>query len=66
MYERVALIRFPSHHVQVSMDQELGTIYCFKYTDDRCDLQSFTDQEAAGDYILEPMPDRVYRVCLED
>lgn len=66
MYERVAIIRFPSHSVQVSMDHDIGKIYCFKYTDQRCDIQSFLDQEAAGDYILEPFPEMVYKVSLED
>ena len=66
MQSKLAILRFPSHSVQISMDDDLGVIYCFKYTDDRCDLQSFTDQEAAGDWILEPFPSMTYRINLPE
>jgi hypothetical protein len=53
-------IKFKTHTVHVA--QQCDRIYCFKSTDSRCDIEIFTDQESAADYILTPFASIVYEV----
>lgn len=57
-------IQFKTHSVTISKDSEDHRIYCFKHTDTRCDLESFTDEDQAADYILRPFPALVYELVL--
>ena len=69
MLRKIGYLQFHTHKVLISKDpDEPDRIYCFKSTDTRCDLASFTDESSAADYILEPMPSIVYfiRVAGED
>jgi hypothetical protein len=69
MLSKIGYIQFQTHKVLVSKDlDDPRRIYCFKSTDTRCDMQSFTDESSAADYILEPMPSLVYyiRIAGED
>jgi len=61
MLSKIGYIQFKTHTVLISKDSsEPDRIYCFKTTDTRCDIESFTDELSAADYILEPMPSVVY------
>jgi hypothetical protein len=55
-------IEFKTHSVAISKDSRSLRIYCFKHTQDRCDLESFTDIELAAEYILNPFPSIVYEL----
>jgi hypothetical protein len=56
----IGYIKFKTHTVHVS--RQGSRIYCFKSTDSRCDIEIFTDQESAADYILTPFASIVYEV----
>lgn len=58
-------IRFTTHTVVVSKDLESDRIYCFKHTDNRCDLASFDHAELAADYIIAPFENIQYYVHIE-
>ena len=63
MLSKIGYIQFKTHNVLISKDtDEPNRIYCFKSTDTRCDLATFTDESSAADYILEPLPSTVYYV----
>jgi hypothetical protein len=60
-------VLFKTHQVYISKDDDSSVIHCFKATDDRCDMQTFNDEEAASDYILAPFDSIVYElVIVED
>jgi len=58
-------IEFSTHKVTISKDDSSSRIYCFKSNDHRCDIESFTDEDMAADYILAPFPVLVYRLVLD-
>jgi hypothetical protein len=58
------LVKFPSHYVRITVEDDV--IHCFKYNKVCCDFDTFTDQNLAGDYILEPLPTIYYRVTTSD
>lgn len=60
MLATIGYLQFPTHTVKISRDGD--RIYCFKSTDTRCDLASFTDQEEASMYIMRPFPSLVYEI----
>jgi hypothetical protein len=55
-------VQFQTHRVYVSHDLDSDNYLCFKSTESRCDLESFTDIDSAVDYILEPLTSLVYYV----
>jgi hypothetical protein len=57
-------IQFKTHNAYISQDDNSQLIYCFKATQTRCDLQTFTDQDAACDYILKPFDSLVYELVI--
>lgn len=57
-------IEFKTHRVLVSKDSDHDRIYCFKHTDNRCDLASFDSEDQAADYILAPFPALVYQLVI--
>ena len=57
-------IKFRTHRVHIARDDD--HIYCFKMTNNRCDLEVFEDQEQAADYILTPFASVVYEVNLSE
>ena len=57
-------VQFKTHQVYISQDTDTQLIHCFKATKDRCDMQTFTDQDAACDYILEPFKSIVYELVI--
>jgi hypothetical protein len=59
------LLRFPQHHAHVTIG-DTGTIHVFKYNERTCDFNAFTDQEAASDWLMEPLPAFFYQVTVQD
>ena len=57
-------VQFKTHQVYISKDTDSDLIHCFKATTNRCDMQTFTDEEAASDYILEPFNNIVYHLVI--
>ena len=68
MIDKLALIRFNTHSVHITRDVQAGLIHCFKYNSirTRCDMATFDNDEAASDYILEPLPALVWEVTVEE
>lgn len=64
--KRICLVQFKTHSVYIDHHSD-DTIHIFKYDDTMCDFDVFTGNqyEQAGDYILKPLPDIVYHVCVE-
>ena len=62
--QSLGYIQFKTHQVAVSRDLDNLHILCFKSTDSRCDFDSFTTEEEAVNYILEPFPSLVYQLKL--
>jgi hypothetical protein len=58
-------IQFRTHRVHVSRDLDRDCIVCFKSTETRCDIESFSNPEEAVDYILEPLDSLVYYVDVD-
>jgi len=58
--QSVAYIRYPTHHVSITVNHERDLIHCFKYNNSksRCDLKTFNldEQEACADYIMLALP----------
>ena len=63
----LAILRFTTHHARVKISDQ-GYIQCFKYTNSQCDMACFHEyeQEAAGEYIIEPLPTIIYQVLVSD
>jgi hypothetical protein len=59
-----ALIRFTTHSAYISISED-QTIHIFKYNNSSCDMDVFTDQFDAAEYILEPLPTSYYQVTVE-
>ena len=57
-------VLFKTHQVYISKDIDTAYIHCFKATNDRCDMQIFTNEDAASDYILAPFNDIVYSLVI--
>ena len=57
-------IQFKTHSVTISKDDSCSRIYCFKHTHSRCDIESFTNEDQAADYIMAPFPALVYELVL--
>jgi hypothetical protein len=64
--KRICLVQFRTHAVYIDHHDD-NTIHIFKYDDDMCDFDVFTgDQyEQAGDYILVPLPNIIYRISVD-
>lgn len=60
----IGYVQFKTHQVHISKDTDSQLIYCFKATDTRCDLQTFDNEDAASDYILEPFNNIVYHLVI--
>lgn len=65
--ETIAQLCFHTHYVHIGRS-DLGTLYCFKYTDSRCDFQVFEENHelSASDWILEPLPSLEFIVRIEE
>ena len=63
---KLGFVQFKTHSVLVSKDDEDLRIYCFKHTNDRCDLASFDSEELAADYIISPMASVQYYVNIHE
>ena len=57
-------VQFKTHQVFISQDDITANIHCFKASDDRCDMQVFTEQDQANEYILTPFPSIVYSLII--
>jgi hypothetical protein len=62
--QTIGYVQFKTHQVYISKDLDTDVIVCFKATDNRCDLQTFTDESAASDYILTPFNTIVYELVI--
>ena len=60
----IGYVQFKTHQVYISKDLDSNLIHCFKATDNRCDLQTFDNEDAASDYILEPFNNIVYHLVI--
>jgi hypothetical protein len=59
-------VLFKTHQVYISKDDDSSVIHCFKATDNRCDMQTFNDHDAASDYILAPFDSIVYELVIPE
>ena len=64
--EPLGFIQFPTHRVLVSKDLDTDRIHCFKSTLTRCELESFSTESEAAEYILTPMPSSQYQLVLPE
>lgn len=64
MHSSSTMLRFNTHcvHIRVSED---GSIACFKYNNQGCQYDIFTDQDQASDFILTMLPTVEYRVTFD-
>ena len=62
--QTIGYVQFKTHQVHISKDTDTQLIHCFKATDDRCDLQTFTDEDSACDYIMTPFKSIVYELVI--
>ena len=62
--QTIGYVQFKTHQVHISKDTDTDLIYCFKATSDRCDLQTFDDEDAACDYIMTPFKSVVYELVI--
>ena len=62
--QTIGYVQFKTHQVHISKDTDTQLIHCFKATSDRCDLQTFTDEDAACDYIMTPFKAIVYELVI--
>ena len=58
-------IHFNTHSISVNLDEN-GTYHVFKYSDNRCELESFQDREEAEEYILYPLPCVEYSLIIHE
>ena len=65
MYSSSTLLRFSTHHVHIKVS-ELGVIACFKFNNQGCQYEIFTDQNLASDFVVELMPTVQYTVTFEN
>lgn len=61
----VGTIQFNTHTVSVNFDDD-GIYHVFKYSNDRCELESFDNREDAEEYILYPMPSIQYSLIINE
>jgi hypothetical protein len=61
----VCTIQFNTHTVSVNLDDD-GVYHVFKYTTDRCELESFQNREDAEEYILYPLPSMQYSLIINE
>ena len=59
------LLRFATHCVHVKVNEE-GVIACFKFNNQGCQYEIFTDQNDASDFIIELMPTVQYTVTFDN
>lgn len=59
-------VQFKTHQVYISQDTDSSVIHCFKATNSRCDMQTFDNEDAACDYILEPFNTIVYELVIPE
>ena len=62
--QTIGYVQFKTHQVHISKDLDTDVIHCFKATQTRCDMQTFTDEDAASDYILTPFESVVYELVI--
>ena len=60
----VYYITMSTHCVKISIRD--GRIYCFKYSNDRYDMEVFNDEESAIDYIITAFPNLSWYVSMEE
>lgn len=60
-------VKFRTHAVTIHV-RDNGHITCLKYNHNQthCMLESFMDEDAAGEFIISPMPAIEYRVELNE
>lgn len=62
-YQFLAEMTFRTHkNIIHIMDDKF---YCFKYTNERCDIMSFTNQKECVEWIITPFPSLIYHVEIE-
>lgn len=64
MYSSSTLLRFSTHHVHIRVSD--GVISCFKYNNQGCQYEIFTNQNDASDFVVELMPTVQYTVTFDN
>jgi hypothetical protein len=59
------LLKFPQHHAHITVT-DTGRINVFKFNERTCDLNSFTNQEEASEWVMEPLPVFQYVVTIQN
>lgn len=63
MIHSLAQLKFPHHAVHISIDDD-QVLHVFKYGQNTCDFDIFTDQMAASDWIMTPPEPIRYQVII--
>jgi len=61
----VCTIQFNTHTVSVNIDDD-GKYHVFKFTNTRCELESFENREDAEEYILYPFSSIEFSLTVEE
>ena len=62
----VTLVQYKTHAVRVTHNTDSGRITCFKFNNQKCEIECFTDYDQAADYILDPLPVFHYEVVVQE
>ncbi|MFM8761184.1 MAG: hypothetical protein ACKOD7_06560 [Polynucleobacter victoriensis] len=62
----VTVMQFKTHAVKVTHHTATGRVICFKFDNQKCDIECFEDYDQAADYILEPFPIYHYEVVVRE
>lgn len=57
-------IFFKTHRATIRVDGD--KIYCFKYVNDRCDFDIFTNYDEATEWIINPFPTLIYKAVFDN
>jgi hypothetical protein len=64
MNHPICHIQYRTHAVHISQEDS-GLIHCFKYTQTRCELESFWLIDDVSEYTIQPLSSLVYEVKVE-
>lgn len=62
---QICTITFNTHAVSVRQNDD-GLIHVFKYTDTRCEMETFENKEDATEYVLYPFPSVEYALVIHE
>ena len=62
---KTCTIQFNTHSVSVRQYED-GVFHTFKFNEQRCELETFTDREEVEEYILKPFPSVEYSLVIHE